>query len=31
MKNRITDVLVSETILCSKLEAILDFEPFNDE
>ena len=30
MKNGITVDMVSETSLWSKLEAILDFEPFND-
>ena len=31
MKNGISVDLVPETILCSKLAAILDFDPFNGE
>ena len=31
MKNVISVDLVLETIFCSKLAAILDFESFNDE
>ena len=31
MKNVISVDFVLETILCSKLVAILDFDPFNDE